>query len=76
MKIKNNISEGGFSILIGVDALAELLNVSPSTVRRLVDSGKMPQPIRLGKAVRWQRVEIENWIREGCPACRQGGRGC
>jgi len=57
--------------LIGVVALAEMLGVSPGHVRRLVDAGKAPPPLRLGSCVRWSRAVIDEWVAGGCPNCRK-----
>jgi excisionase family DNA binding protein len=62
--------------LIGVDDVAALLGVSVRHVRRLTDCGKCPQPLRLGRACRWSRRVVEQWIADGCPrirAVRAGG---
>jgi len=57
-----------------VDAkgMAQLLNCSPRTVRRLADSGRMPAPIRLGRLARWNSETLRSWITEGCPSCKTG----
>lgn len=57
--------------LIGVDVFAEMLGVSTRHVRRLVDAGKCPPPVRLGKCCRWSRRTAEAWIADGCPNCRR-----
>lgn len=57
--------------LLDVDALASLLGVSTRHVRRLVDAGKCPQPVRLGGCVRWSRAAVDAWIAAGCPTCRK-----
>jgi excisionase family DNA binding protein len=56
--------------LIDVETFGELLNVSTRHVRRLVDAGKCPPPVRLGRATRWSRRVVEQWILEGCPKIR------
>jgi excisionase family DNA binding protein len=61
--------------LLDVNAVATQLGASSRTVRRLVDCGKMPRPISLGRSVRWRRTEIEEWIRQGCPKVEQRGGG-
>ncbi len=63
------------SELLDVNAVAALLGASSRTVRRLVDWGRMPRPISLGRMVRWQRSVIEEWIREGCPRVERRGIG-
>lgn len=57
--------------MIGVDALADELGVSTRHIRRLVDAGKCPPPVRLGACIRWPRVVIDTWIAGGCPNCRK-----
>lgn len=54
--------------LIRVSELASLLNVSVRTVWRLQSCGNIPQPVRLGGAVRWRLQEVRDWINQGCPA--------
>ena len=53
--------------MITVVELARMLKLSPRAVWRLRSAGRMPAPIRLGGAVRWRLVEIQNWITAGCP---------
>ena len=40
--------------LLTVPEVAEICGVAPETVRRLTDRGAMPQPVRLGRAVRYR----------------------
>ena len=56
--------------LISVCDVAEMLQVSPRTVFRLADAGKIPRPLKIGKSVRWKRAELEQWIEAGCPVVR------
>ena len=62
------------SILLDVTSVAELLGCSTRHVRRLADAGKMPRPGKLGALVRWSRLEIEDWIKGGCPRQSRGER--
>ncbi len=59
------------SLLIDVNDLAEMLKCSPRHVWRMADAGKMPRPHKLGALCRWDRGAIEQWVAQGCPACRQ-----
>lgn len=59
-------------LLIDGKEVARLLDVSPRTIWRLKDSGKMPRPIRLGNLVRWSYDEIKEWIELGCPSQKRG----
>jgi hypothetical protein len=56
--------------LIGIDTFAAMCDVSTRHLRRLVDTGKCPAPLRLGKCLRWSRVTAERWIADGCPRVR------
>ena len=61
--------------LLDVQAVAAMLDVSSRHVYRLADGGRMPQPVKLGGAVRWDRQAIADWIDSGCPDLikRKGG---
>lgn len=64
--------------LLDVGGVAETLKVSERHVYRLADAGKMPRPIKLGGANRWDRLALEQWVSDGCPAIatrRTGGAG-
>lgn len=58
-------------VMLDVQGFADLLDVSTRHIRRLVDAGKCPQPVRLGGCVRWPRPAVETWIADGCPNCRK-----
>lgn len=53
--------------LLTAKQVAGLVQVCPRTVWRLRSKGWMPEPIRVGGAVRWRRNEIDQWIGNGCP---------
>lgn len=57
--------------MLDVAGVAELLGISTRHVRRLVDAGKCPQPVRLGRVCRWPRPVVDSWIASGCPNCRR-----
>jgi predicted DNA-binding transcriptional regulator AlpA len=51
---------------LGVSDLAKLFNVSERHIRRLQMTGRLPEPIRLGKrCLRWPRPVIEEFARNG-----------
>lgn len=54
--------------MLNVDGVAEMLDCSARHVYRLVESQKMPAPVKLGALVRWRRGEINTWIAAGCPS--------
>ena len=56
--------------LLDTNAVAQFLSCSTRHVYRLADSGRMPRPLKLGALVRWDRLELEKWLADGCPKCR------
>jgi len=71
---EQNAAACGAAVLLGVNAVARLLDCSVRHIHRLRDGGKMPQPVRLGSLVKWRRTEIEQWVASGCPSCRRSSR--
>ena len=52
---------------LSVRSLAERLECSPRHVERMCAAGKLPSPIRMGRAKRWSVDEIKRWIAAGAP---------
>ena len=50
---------------------SELLQLSTRTIDNLKRDGLMPEPIRIGRAVRWNRAELVAWVDAGCPDCTE-----
>lgn len=44
--------------------VAGLLSISRRTVWRLTSTGELPKPIKLGRASRWRRADLEAFISE------------
>lgn len=61
--------------LLDVGQTAAMLGCSERHVYRLSDSGRMPRPVKLGRLIRWNRAELEQWMAAGCPSCRQQAKG-
>ena len=57
--------------LIDSKQAAKLLQVSQGTLERMQHSGKMPPPIRIGRAVRWNLDGLKEWVDAGCPTSRR-----
>lgn len=56
-------------LAVDAEELAEMLSVSPSTIRRMDASGKLPKAVTIGqRSVRWQTDAIRAWLRMGCPS--------
>jgi len=47
--------------------VAKLLNISTRHLWSLNSSGRLPRPIRLGRATRWRAEEIRDWLAAGAP---------
>jgi excisionase family DNA binding protein len=50
------------ALLLKVDQVALMLGLSERTVWRLVETGEIPRPIKLGRSVRWSRSTIERFV--------------
>lgn len=60
----------GISMLLKIGEAAERLSLSPRKVAELVATEAVPCR-RIGRALRFVEVELEAWVRSGCP-CRPG----
>jgi excisionase family DNA binding protein len=59
------------SIMVGIPEAARLLGISRTTLLALDANGKLgPRPHRLGRRVLWERAELEEWAKAGCPSRR------
>jgi prophage regulatory protein len=47
--------------------VARLLDISQRHLWALNSSGRLPRPIRLGRAVRWNAAELRDWLQAGAP---------
>lgn len=54
-------------LLVNTNQVAKLLKVSEKTIWTMQTQGRMPKPIRIGRAVRWGYEEIKQWVGAGCP---------
>ena len=54
--------------LLTAGDLARRLRISIRQVRKLDAEGSLPNPVRLGKSVRWRLSEIGGWIAADCPS--------
>jgi len=45
---------------------AAMFCISTRHMKRLVEKGEFPAPIRLGGCIRWSRKDIQEWIAGGC----------
>lgn len=54
-------------LLVPAKTAARLCGLGKTAWYALHASGRCPMPIRLGRAVRWDRRELEAWCAAGCP---------
>ncbi len=48
--------------------IARELRVSPKTIRRMHETGRLPRPVTVGtRSLRWVRTTIIEWLAAGCP---------
>jgi excisionase family DNA binding protein len=52
--------------LMTVRELAAMLKVSSRQCWKLVSAGRLPQPVRLARSVRWRASDISEFIECGC----------
>ena len=48
--------------LMRIEEVAKFFTITPRTIRRLWQRREFPEPIRLGKAVRWREQAVIDFI--------------
>lgn len=56
------------SCMLTTKDLCARLQLSKRTISRMISSGDIPEPIYIGRNVRWRVGDIEQWIEQGCPS--------
>lgn len=51
-------------VLLTVREVARLLHLGERTIWKLNTAGEFPAPVRIGRAVRWDRRVVEAWLAE------------
>lgn len=65
---RKTMNESPDPLALTAEQAAALIGISRTHFYRLRSAGKLPQPVRLGGAVRWLREELEAWLRAGAPS--------
>ena len=60
--------------LLTVNDLSAKLNCSTRHIYRLVDTRRIPHPVKLGALLRWVKSDVDQWIASGCPHRRKTSR--
>jgi excisionase family DNA binding protein len=55
------------SALMGADELARQLGVNVRTLRRMRHEGSVPEPIRIGRLLRWKRIDVDRYLQSRRP---------
>ena len=61
------MDDGCTPLLLRAAEAAALCDTSLRTWRAWDVAGKTPQPIRIGRSLRWRASELNAWIAAGCP---------
>ncbi|AQT68312.1 putative transcriptional regulator [Anaerohalosphaera lusitana] len=53
--------------LITAEQFGHILGLSKRQIFRLNATGRVPKPLKIGGAVRWNKGEIHAWLQKGAP---------
>jgi predicted DNA-binding transcriptional regulator AlpA len=54
-------------LALSADGVTRLLGISTRHLWSLNSSGRLPRPIRFGRATRWRANELRDWLAAGAP---------
>lgn len=54
-------------LLLTIPEAAAMLRVKERTWRTWLASGRIPEPIRIGRKVFWRPDDLKAWVAAGCP---------
>jgi excisionase family DNA binding protein len=69
---RKEISEWLDERFVSLKEVAEVLRVNTRTVYRLIQAGQMPQPVKVGRSLRFPVSDVEVYI-ERLKRSRKGG---
>jgi predicted DNA-binding transcriptional regulator AlpA len=56
-------------LLLKSDEAAQYLSIGRTLLYRLESEGQIgPRPIKLGNCTLWSYMELQRWVRAGCPS--------
>ena len=55
-------------LLVAAEDAAKLLGLSRRTFERLLGTGRIPRPLRLGRRRLWRVAELQAWTDGDCPS--------
>jgi predicted DNA-binding transcriptional regulator AlpA len=65
---QSTLASAPASFLVDSREASRLCGLGKTAWYALLAAGRCPLPVRLGRAVRWNRAELEAWAAAGCPA--------
>lgn len=72
VRAKSKLKRGQMKLLaVDAAALALMLGLSERTIRKMDAAGRIPAPVRFGRACRWPVSEIKKWLKAGAPDRRR-----
>ncbi|MFN7878231.1 MAG: helix-turn-helix transcriptional regulator [Pirellula sp.] len=74
-KVVDGVTDGQGRTMLSVTNLAKRWGCSERHVRRMVDAGRCPRPIKFGSLLRFPVAVIEQWENDGCPHVRNIAKG-
>ena len=57
-----NVSDHGETLLLTLKQAAQRLSISKRTLDRLISAGKFPRPLKIGRASRVLRNDVEKFL--------------
>lgn len=67
--MNQNVSQVSTPRLLALPQVRSMLGIGKTKLYALVNTGKFPPPIKIGKSSRWLHSEIDAWL-EQCVASR------
>lgn len=62
--------------LMTADEVASILGQCRRSLYKNLSTGRMPQPVRIGRSVRWRQSDIQRFIEVGCDMQRFESKQC
>ncbi len=66
-RLQEALDESTWPLLLSARQAAALCGRSVRTWRTWHTSGRVPQPVRIGRCMYWRRCELVAWVEAGCP---------
>jgi excisionase family DNA binding protein len=71
----NENGKAKMQVLTIIEA-AELLQISPQTVQRMIHKKELPGAFKVGGQWRLNESKLAQWLADGCPQLKDGAIAC